>query len=184
VLEQLERAQVKALVYDCTVDTDVPVYRAVLFDASERRVGLAEGWGAHLEPELALVRALTEAAQARAVSIAGARDDRFGHDTARRQLTDSPRRIAELEAQPATVDLRTHESEAAPTFDEDVEHLLARLVRVGVTQAIVVDLTLPAFRDVLSVVRVIVPMLDGPGFEQGHPSPRARAFAARNGAAR
>jgi hypothetical protein len=47
----------------------------------------------------------------------------------------------------------------------------------------VVDLTLPPYRDVLSVVRVIVPMLDGPGFEHGHPSPRAAAFAARNGAA-
>ena len=182
VLEQLRRAGVQALVYDCTVDTDVPVYRAVLYEAAERRVGLAEGWGAHLDTELALVRALTEAAQSRAVSIAGARDDRFGRDIARLRLTDSRSRIVELEAQPATVDLREHQSEAAPTFTEDVERLLARLEHVGVTQAIAVDLTLPEFRDVLSVVRVIVPKLDGPGFEQGHPSPRATAFAARNGA--
>jgi ribosomal protein S12 methylthiotransferase accessory factor len=184
VLERIERAGVRALVYDCEIDTEVPVYRALLYEATERHVGLAEGAGAHLDPEIALVRALTEAAQSRAVSIAGARDDRFGRALGRARLTDSPRRIAELESQPATVDLRDRQSHAAPTFQQDVEHLLERLVRIGVEQAIVVDLTLPEFRDVLSVVRVIVPMLDGPGFEHGHPSPRAAAFAAQNGEAR
>jgi ribosomal protein S12 methylthiotransferase accessory factor len=184
LLEQLQQAGVQALVYDCTVDTEVPVYRAVVYDAAERRVGLAEGWGAHLDPELALVRALTEAIQARAVSIAGARDDRFGRERERLRLTDSRSRIAELEAQPATVDLHVRQSLAAPTFKADVERILACLIRVGVEQVIVVDLTMPEFRDVLSVVRVVVPMLDGPGFEHGHPSPRATAFAARAGAAR
>ncbi|HLZ26172.1 MAG TPA: YcaO-like family protein [Chloroflexota bacterium] len=176
LLDQLTNAGVHAIVYDCTVDTCVPVYRAVLYEAAERRVGLAEGWGAHLDAELALVRALTEAAQSRAVSIAGARDDRFGREIARARLTDSAARIAELEAQPPTVDLRA--SHAAPTFEADVETLLDRLVHVGVTQAIVVDLTLPAFGETLSVVRVIVPRLDGPGFDRGDPSPRAAAFAA------
>jgi len=163
LLEQLWRAGIQALVYDCTADTDVPVYRAVLYEPAARRVGLAEGWGAHLDPELALVRALTEAAQSRAVAIAGARDDRFGRDVARLRLTDSPSRIADLEAQPATVDLRERPSEAGATYADEMPILLAKLHRIGVTQAIAVDLTLPTFRDVLSVVRVIVPMLDGPG---------------------
>ena len=65
----------------------------------ERRVGLAEGGGAHLDPELALVRSLTEAAQARAVAIAGARDDRFEPDLVRIRLTDSRPRIEALESQ-------------------------------------------------------------------------------------
>ena len=111
------------------------------------------------------------------VAIGGARDDRFGRDVGRGQLTDSRQRILDLEAQPPSVDLRERRSHAATSFEEDLEHLLARLASIGLEQAVVVDLTLPEFRDVLSVVRVIVPGLDGPGFEQGHPSPRATAFA-------
>jgi ribosomal protein S12 methylthiotransferase accessory factor len=177
LLERIERADVRALVYDCTVDTHVPVYWAILYEATERRVGLAEGGGAHLDPEIALLRALTEAAQARVVAIGGARDDRFGRDLGRGQLTDSRQRILDLEAQPPSVDLRERRSPAATSFEADLEHLLARLASAGLEQTVVVDLTLPEFRDVLSVVRVIVPGLDGPGFEQGHPSPRATAFA-------
>jgi ribosomal protein S12 methylthiotransferase accessory factor len=179
LLDRIERAGMRVLVYDCTVDTHVPVFRALLYEASERQIGIAEGSGAHLDPELALVRALTEAAQARCVAIAGARDDRFGRDLARIRLTDSRRRIAELESTPATVDVRAHTTSSAAnaTFDRDVALLLERLADVGVEQAVVFDLTLPAFREALSVVRVVVPGLDGPAVVRDRPSPRAAKLA-------
>jgi len=58
-----------------------PLHRWLMRRASatllhtEQALSVAEGWGAHLDTELALVQALTEATQSRAVSIAGARDD-------------------------------------------------------------------------------------------------------------
>ena len=177
LLARIERAGVRALVYDCTVDTRVPVFLTLLYDTRERRIGLAEGSGAHLDPELALVRSLTEAAQSRAVAIAGARDDRFGPDLVRVRLTDSRRRIDELEAQPCSVDLAACASVAAPTFREDVARILDRLVHAGFGRAIVVDLTLAEFRETLAVVRVIVPGMDGPGRVRDGPSARVRKLA-------
>jgi YcaO-like protein with predicted kinase domain len=179
LLEQFEDAGVRALMYDCTVDTRVPVFLTLLYDTRERRIGLAEGSGAHLDPELALVRSLTEAAQSRAVAIAGARDDRFEPDLLRVRLTDSRRRIEELEAQPCSVDLHECTSMAAQTFSEDVACILDQLVHAGFGRAIVVDLTLPEFRETLSVVRVIVPGMDGPGVVRDGPSPRTRKLAKR-----
>ncbi len=177
LLERIESAGLRVLVYDCSIDTRVPVFLALLYDAGERQIGVAEGGGAHLDPELALVRALTEAIQARGVGIAGARDDRFGRDLARIRLTDSHRRVAMLEAQPCTVDVHAFSSEAAPSFTRDMELLLDRLARVGIQQAIAFDLTLPDFGDALSVVRVVVPGLDGPGMVRDRPSPRAAKLA-------
>jgi ribosomal protein S12 methylthiotransferase accessory factor len=179
ILDQLERARLRPIVYDCSVDTEVPVYWALLYDTTTRSVGVAEGSGAHVDPEVALVRALTEAAQARAVAIAGARDDCFGRDLMRIRLTDSRRRTELLESQPPTVDLRVRRSVASPAFGTDLEYLLGRLIQIGVTNVVAVELTQSEYRGVLSAVRVIVPMLAGPGFEDGHPSPRAEAFATR-----
>ena len=50
-------------------------------------------------------------------------------------------------------------------------------MHAGFEQAIVLDLTLPEFRETLSVVRVIVPGMDGPGVVRDGPSPRARKRA-------
>ena len=95
------------------------------------------------------------------------------------RLTDSRRRIELLESQPATVDLRVRRSAASQAFGPDLEYLLDRLIRIGVPNVVVVELTRSEYRGILSAVRVIVPMLAGPGFEDGHPSPRAEAFATR-----
>jgi YcaO-like protein with predicted kinase domain len=177
LLGKLEDGGVQPLVYDCTVDTRVTVFMTLLYDTRERRVGLAEGSGAHLDPELALVRSLTEAAQSRTVAIAGARDDRCEPDLLRIRLTDSRSRIEELESQSCSVDLREYTTVAAATFREDVDCILERLVEAGFRRALALDLTLPEFSETLSVVRVIIPGMDGPGVERYGPSGRARKLA-------
>jgi ribosomal protein S12 methylthiotransferase accessory factor len=58
-----------------------------------RTLGFYQGFGAHLVPEIAIARALTEAAQTRLTYIAGARDDFFPFDYAR--ATD-PELLAEI----------------------------------------------------------------------------------------
>jgi len=63
-------------VYRIDYSLPIPVFSAYLsHPASLRQVGVAAGWGCHLSPSIALLRAVTEAAQSRLTYISGARDD-------------------------------------------------------------------------------------------------------------
>jgi ribosomal protein S12 methylthiotransferase accessory factor len=182
LLAQLETAHMQPILYDCTVDTGVPVYFARLFDVTQRGTGVFYGSGAHLDREIALVRALTEAAQSRAVYIAGSRDDILRREFAQFKAQDTTRVIAVLEEQPPTVGRSDLESLATPTFEADIEYLLASLKNVGVEHVAVVDLTPPAFSGHVSVVRVIAEGLAGPSSDLAQPAQRAEQFAVQRAA--
>jgi ribosomal protein S12 methylthiotransferase accessory factor len=182
LLAQLETARMQPILYDCTVDTEVPVYFARLFDLTQRGTGVFYGSGAHLDPEIALVRAVTEAAQSRAVYIAGSRDDILRREFAQFQAQDTSRVIAALDEQPPTVRLAGVVSSATPTFEADVDALLASLRSVGVEHVAVIDLTPPPFSGHVSVVRVIAEGLAGPNSEMAQPSERAQQFAGQRAA--
>jgi ribosomal protein S12 methylthiotransferase accessory factor len=62
-------------VRDMPNDFGLPCFQAHLHEAQSFDVNLAQGAGAHLDPHLALARAITEAAQSRLTIIHGARDD-------------------------------------------------------------------------------------------------------------
>ncbi len=128
---------------------------AIMEDPAEpawRALGFYQGFGAHLLPEVAIARALTEAAQTRLTYIAGGRDDFFPFDYER---ATNPELLAELWDQLASPcespvlfdDLPRHETGGLGA-DLDV------LVR-GLPQVIVVDVTHPALR--VPAVKVLVP---------------------------
>jgi ribosomal protein S12 methylthiotransferase accessory factor len=133
---------------------------AILEDPREpawRALGCYQGFGAHLAPEIALSRALTEAAQTRLTYIAGARDDFFAADYAR--ATD-PELVAALWArwtgpceEPVLfADLPNLEDN--PSLGATLAVLVAR-VAAGGHDVIAVDLTHPELG--VPVVKVIVP---------------------------
>jgi ribosomal protein S12 methylthiotransferase accessory factor len=159
LLEQFYNADLVPFLFDCTLDTDIPVYEALCFDSRDESTWTCHGCGAHLDPEVAMTRALTEAAQTRAIAISGSRDDCFESYYITFCLRDSNREIARLESYPATIDARTRRSEATSSFEGDIDVILAKLQRIGCQQAIVVNLTPPEWD--ISVVRVIVPGLEG-----------------------
>jgi ribosomal protein S12 methylthiotransferase accessory factor len=67
----------------------------------------------------------------------------------------------------------------AEDIGTDIDWMLGQLRRVGITQALLVDLTMPEYS--LPVVRVVVPGLEGPDKGPASdyvPGARARAFAA------
>jgi len=176
LMERLEGARVGVILYDMTVDTEVPVYMASIYDRVDRNLGVYGGYGAHLDPQVAMLRALTEAVQTRLIYIAGSRDDFFRHDYLRHRGADSGTAIRALEALPAEVDAGAGRSEATATFEGDVQVLLAKLARVDLPQVLVADLTHVEIG--IPVVRVFVPGLEGyPGLPNYSPGPRARAFA-------
>ena len=174
LLDRFQAAGVAPLLFDCMVDTDVPVFMAYLYDLRLRNIGTFRGYGAHLDPEIAMVRALTEAAQGRLVYIAGSRDDMFKRAFMRLKQYDYAGTVAQLEAIPAKVDMSGVLSQATTTFEGDVGRLLEKMRMVGLENAVVFDLSRP--EEGVAVVRVVVPGLEGYLFDYYTPGPRARAY--------
>jgi ribosomal protein S12 methylthiotransferase accessory factor len=185
LLQAYERAGVKVALFDMTSDTQIAVFRAVIADREldpARPLAPSTGTGCHPSRNIALSRALTEAAQARLTVIAGSRDDlpRERYDDA----ADLTRLHRERERIMNGMPRRSFA--AAPTFEgesigEDVAWQKERLLEAGVQSIVVVDLTKPEFG--IPVARVLVPELeparDVPGWVPGR---RAHAAIARRAA--
>ncbi|MCB1066673.1 MAG: YcaO-like family protein [Simkania sp.] len=174
VIEQLKWARFQLLLYDCTIDTEVPVFMATLYDQTMRHTRLSQGYGAHLEPEVAMIRAITEAVQGSTIGIAGSRDDIFFSQLKQGKQSDSEQTITALENQPATVDVSQLESVATSTLEEDVTLLMEKIRNVGITQLLVFDLSKEDLG--VSVLRVIAPGLEG-YFSHVVSAQRAKIFA-------
>lgn len=174
LIDQFDAAEVSAYLYDCTVDTRIPAYMSVVADRRDPAMGLYRGYGAHLDPSIAMIRALTEAAQARLLLIAGSRDDYFTRDQRmNRFMSDGRRRT--FDSIPATVSAADQVSGATSSFGDDITVVLDRLRGAGLESAIVVDLTHPDLQ--IPVARVIVPGMEGYMFDYYRPGPRAQAHA-------
>ncbi len=176
VLARIERAGVRAAVWDITSDVGIAAFYCMIVDGAPNRfrpLGPATGSGCHPCREIAMLRALTEACQARLTMIAGSRDD-LGLALYLRQ------RDGRLAEEALTVVERGGErrfdatsSFVSGSFTEDLTWELDRLRGAGIRQVAVVDLTLPEIG--IPVVRVVIPGLEGiydaPGFS---PGPRLR----------
>jgi len=174
LLGRLKRASIGLLLFDCTLDTAVPTYMTYLYDLANDGMGVYRGYGAHLDPEVAMIRAITESVQARLIYIAGSRDDVFRHQYLRLKKPDDSFLKAAMKSMKPTVSGRDRISEATPTFEGDTNLALEKLKAVGLKQVIVVDLSCPGLP--IHVVKVIVPGLEGYMFDFYEPGRRARAF--------
>ncbi len=163
-LERLDRAGMSVGIWEITTDIGIPVFRSLIAEGHRGpalMMGSAEGMGCHPDKGVALLRALTEAAQDRLAVISGARDEPGARDYYSPEREPDPRegQAADLAGGPA------RDFTAAPTFgsdssDADVEWELGRLRSAGVSEVVAVDLTRAEFA--IPVVRVIVPGLEGP----------------------
>jgi ribosomal protein S12 methylthiotransferase accessory factor len=172
LVDRFRRAGMSPLLFDCTADTAVPTYVAYLSDDLVPDTGIFKGYGTHLHPEVAAVRALTEAAQSRAVYIAGSRDDLMTLEHRRMRLTGGDRVMGPVRGVGAAS--LPPSSAAAATFEEDCAALVAAVRRAGLNHVIVVDLAPPDLP--VSVVRVVVPGLEGYShFMHYAPGPRGHA---------
>lgn len=183
LLECFAGASLAVAVWDLTSDVGIPAFRCHVMEHADGPHLLplpAEGQGCHPEPDVALCRALTEAAQGRVTAIAGVRDD------------IGPKFYGQPEAQETLEQWRalvTSSGWARPfgeisgwasdSLEADIDAILVRLRAVGIAQAVAIDLTPPPpFPG--SVVRVVVPGLEGPRHDRYVPGHRARARAGQN----
>jgi YcaO-like protein with predicted kinase domain len=108
-------------------------------------------------PQIAIARALTEAAQTRLTYIAGGRDDFFPADYERATNADVLRALWERLAQPCDEPVMFDElpTQAPRSLGEALEMTVELACTAGCEQIIVVDLTHPKL--CVPVAKVIVP---------------------------
>ena len=186
-IELITTAGVCVAVWDQTSDTGVPSYQAIIWEDSDRptwrRLGPCGGYGCHLSPDVALMRALTEAVQSRLTIISGSRDDCFYYHYAsfgNQETTDIAVQHTNGDdpAAPHPVDFRTRSSLATATFDGDLNVLVQALRGVGVENVVICDLSDPAIG--IAVVKVIVPLMENS--YPATPGTRVAAFKKRQSA--
>lgn len=157
-------------------DFDIPVFGACAIEemAPGNLLGGA-GYALHLNPEVAVIGAILEVAQARATSLQGAREDYHEKQTKSR-LEEMP--ISDWLFSPSDIQLNFNDivwKNARSSGICDVSEYVRLVKSVGLPEIIVVDF--PIFEGV-SVVRVLIP-----GAETTHPTaglsrlgPRATAL--------
>jgi ribosomal protein S12 methylthiotransferase accessory factor len=149
LIERISRAG-SLMVHDCTAVMGVPCYRAWIW-SREFPIRMA-GSGCHLDPVVALCRALTEAAQARLTLISGTRDDlqpKVYEFLDAVQSMDRPNTALSAPCSFSNVDL------SHPTFGEDIRWLTNHIAAEFRTTALFIDLSNADVN--IPVVKVIVP---------------------------
>jgi ribosomal protein S12 methylthiotransferase accessory factor len=176
LLELYERADVSVGVWDITSDIAIPAFQCIILDRTPnpfRPLRPIEGYGCHPVPEVALLRALTEAAQGRLTRVAGSRDDVIRAQYREDRSDELARRARALLAEGATRPFEVTTGKEHETLEEDVAWILAQLADAELSEAVVVDLTKPELG--IPVARVVVPGLETYHHVQGYlPGRRVR----------
>jgi ribosomal protein S12 methylthiotransferase accessory factor len=158
VLDKFQRARIEVRVWETTTDVGIPAFHCTIRDGAEAS-GASQGdggHGSHPSRPIALLRALTEAAQTRLTVIVGSRDDVVRSNYERRWGNRAGWREepAEFEGTGCLRHFEVGPTWDGETFEEDIRWQLARLQSVGIQRVVVVDLTKPELG--LPVVRVVI----------------------------
>lgn len=172
ILDTLDRAGVRTQITWCPTDVGVPTCMAFVLD-SDPGIGVYKGYGCHLEPEVAMVRAVTEAVQSRTIFVAGARDDliRPGYEAMKRSDVFT---LDEFQTEMIHVSLADIPNRATPTFDGDITVMLDLLDRAGFDNVLARQLDADRFE--AAVARVVIPGLETYRFPWVRLGDRARTF--------
>ena len=160
-IDKFESEGIKIKLMDFTADVKIPTIAASADDTITRDAGLLTlGIGTHLDPEVAILRALTEVAQSRATQINGAREDTVRADFAREAGYERMKRINRFyfKQEETQIDLGDIENKSTTSINEDMEIVKNELVDNGISKILYTDLTRPELD--VSVVRVIIPEME------------------------
>ena len=146
---------------DFTADIKIPTIAASADDTVTKDAGLLTlGMGTHLDPEVAILRALTEVAQSRATQINGAREDTVRADFAREAGYERMKRINKyyFKQEDEQINLSDIENKSTNSITKDIEIVKEELIKNDIKQILYTDLTRPELD--VSVVRVIIPEME------------------------
>ncbi|GMM90604.1 YcaO-like family protein [Vibrio fortis] len=166
IIEKYRLANVDVQVWDITTDIALPSFFCRIISNSQEQGPLypAFGSGTHPCKAISLLRALTEAAQTRLTMISGSRDDidanaysSISTKNTEQALNISPKVLRNYK------DIQSWNNTC---FTKDIELILSQLNKVGLNQAVFVNLEKSEYR--IPVVRVIVPGLEGIQEQSGY----------------
>ncbi len=152
LLQRLDAAGIRVEIRDERGPTMLPSFATTIW-SEDHPFGFA-GWGCHLDPNVALCRALSEAAQSRLAQIAGSRDDVSG--SFRRGHRSSERRLA-ASAPDSSVRFGDITSLATDDIEQDLGLVVDKVKAQTGVSPIVVDLTREELG--IPVVKVVAPGL-------------------------
>lgn len=161
LMAKFAQAGVDVKLVNLTADIKITTIAAVADDTVLKDPALLTlGVGTHLDPEVAVIRALTEAAQSRATQIHGAREDtnravfmrKAGY---RRMKKINKHWFGESEE---IMDISEIRDRSGTSFKKDIELSLNLIRENGFKKVLYVDLTRSEIQ--IPVVRVIIPGLE------------------------
>lgn len=161
IISKFESKGIKIKLMDFTADIKIPTIAASADDTVTKDAGLLTlGMGTHLDPEVAILRALTEVAQSRATQINGAREDTVRADFAREAGYERMKRINKyyFRDEDEKIDLKDIENKSTSSITKDIEIVKDELMANDIGRILYVDLTRPELD--VSVVRVIIPEME------------------------
>jgi putative methanogenesis marker protein 1 len=156
-------ANIEVGIWDITSSIGIPAFLCrILPNVESDMSGIrpASGMGCHLSKDIALLRAITEAAQSRLTFISGGRDDLKREDYTRFLSIEEYykwHRLIVCASEPLK-NYRAIKGCEGTTFNSDLNALLGALRSNGILEAIVIDLTKEEFK--IPVTRVVVPGLE------------------------
>jgi len=161
LVKMVRAANLEVLVFSNDNEAEISCYSVYLVDKAV--MGLTNvGHGAHLDPNIAVTRAIIEAAQGRITMISGTREDnsradyRFLHEVgavlAERAMFESSLSSRPLPAPNKATEIKS-------SLDEALEYIVARLQQLGHQSVLQIDMTSPQVG--IPVAKVLVPGLSG-----------------------
>ncbi|WP_431981441.1 YcaO-like family protein [Streptomyces qinglanensis] len=178
LLERLTAAGVWYELWHLPGRFGVPLMSCYLWREDQPTLEVA-GSGAHLDPAVALARAVTEAAQTRLTQITGSREDI--HPAAYRPGATPHAPAHDVGQAQAWPQITAGYTTGFPGDEEEAAHLAARVAARTGADPLVVDLTRgPWAREELAVVKVLAPHLR---YTARHVIPRPRTDHSREAAA-
>ena len=178
VARRIENARVRLHLFDITTDYRVPVFSAVLLDLNGNVAGTFGGFGCHLNAEIAAIRAITEAAQARCCYISGARDDLFRRQFILMKRMDQQKLDKMFDELPAGSPISDYRKTDFADVRAELRYLLKLVRQFGVSEVYVKDMG-TALDGLLHVVRVFSPQCEPFKFDHWAPTARCLTYAQR-----
>src|SRR5215212_11455570 len=157
ILKRFAKAGIPLIIKDITSDIGIPTFNASSVEWITHDYGyLAEGHGTHPDTRIALLRAITEVSQTRVANIHGARDDLRKINYGENNSTD--KRAWQFMSSTKTIKFSDIQTFVNEDILDDIRLILERLKKVGLTTAIIINLTIAQIG--IPVVRSIVPGLE------------------------
>ena len=160
-LSKFSENDIKIKLMDFTADVNIPTIAGSADDTLLKDAGLLTlGIGTHLDPEVAVLRALTEVAQSRATQIHGAREDTVRADFARTAGYERMKRINKyyFQEEDEKIRLSDIENRSTDSITKDIDIVLEELKSNEIEHVLYYDLTRPELN--VNVVRVIIPTME------------------------